>query len=482
MTKQSKSPQKGSATPWYQQPKFKKILSNTPKYLGVITIILAALAVITLFIGGVMPVLWLVILTALGGFGLWLTLRPLFSKKTSPKRLIAPAILALLISVISIAVASFNISVMNFLRGIQADEYSTVTYSIVAEKDRHMTTEKAKTAGLVQTDPYLKESKKELKNHTKAEPKDYPTTKAVVEDLQADTIDTAVLNTANVQLAKEANEAFDQTFEIIATFTIKVKGTSIKTNADTSKPFAIYISGIDTYGEISAVSRSDVNMLAVVNPATRNLLLINTPRDYYVQLHGTTGTKDKLTHAGVYGIDMSRQTLEDLYGIEIPYYIRINFSSLVTIVDAVGGVDVYSDRAFKSFHEGQNHLNGKDALAFSRERYSFSEGDRQRGRNQQRVIEALVNKLSTPGALANYQSILGAAQGAIQTNLPPSFITSLANKQVSDAKRWTTRSMSVDGTGSMGPTYSMGAQPLYVMIPDETSLNSARTAAQQQLK
>ncbi|UTX51106.1 LCP family protein [Candidatus Saccharibacteria bacterium TM7i] len=478
-----KSSQKTSTTPWYQHPKFKKIISSTPQYLGIITILLAAVAVITLFIGGVLPALWLAILVILGGFGLWLTLKPLFSKKTPPKRLIAPAIFAVVISIISIAVASFNISVMNFLRGIQEGEYQTVTYSIIAEKDRSMTTEKAKTAGLVHTDPYLEESKKELKNHTKADPKDYPTTKAAMEDLKADTIDTTVLNTANVQLAKESYEDFDQNFEVIATFTIKVKGaTATKDNADASKPFALYISGIDTYGEISAVSRSDVNMLAVANPTTRNLLLINTPRDYYVQLHGTTGTKDKLTHAGVYGIDMSRQTLEDLYGIEIPYYIRINFSSLVTIVDAVGGVDVYSDRAFKSFHEGQNHLNGKDALAFSRERYSFSEGDRQRGRNQQRVIEALVNKLSTPGALANYQSILGAAQGAIQTNLPPSFITSLANKQVSDAKRWTTRSMSVDGTGSMGPTYSMGAQPLYIMIPDETSLNSARTAAQQQLK
>ncbi|MGD9663313.1 MAG: LCP family protein, partial [Porticoccaceae bacterium] len=319
--------------------------------------------------------------------------------------------------------------------------------------------------------------------HTKAKAEEYPTTTAVMADLEADTLDTAVLNSANTQLAEDSDTDFTNRFEVIATFTIKVKRTtaSAQAPADTSKPFAVYISGIDTYGAISTVSRSDVNILAIVNPQTHQLLLVNTPRDYYVQLHGTTGAKDKLTHAGIYGVDMSRQTLADLYGIEIPYYLRVNFSSLTTIVDAVGGVNVYSDKDFKSFHTGYNQLNGKQALEFSRERYSFSEGDRQRGRNQQRVIEAIVAKMSTPGALVNYQSVLGSVQGALQTNLPPSFITGLAKQQIGNPKSWSTQSISVDGTGSTGPTYSMGAQPLYIMIPDEASLNQARATIKQHL-
>ena len=459
------------------------ILTQTPRYLAIITIALYIAAAISLFIANVIPVLYFIILAVLGGFGLFLVLKPLFSKKLTKKKGVVLSIVAVLISLICAGVLSFSISLLSFLTTIQTDEYSTETYSIVAEKDRAMTTEKAKTAAMVRTDPYFEDAKAELKNHTKAAVSDCPTTVAAMTDLKKDTVDTTVLNAANLQLAKDTEEAFDTTFEVIKTFTIKVQNTSKKAPvADSSKPFALYISGIDTYGNISTVSRSDVNMLVVANPKTHQMLLVNTPRDYYVQLHGTTGTKDKLTHAGIYGIDMSRQTLADLYGVEIPYYVRVNFSSLMTIVDAVGGVDVYSDYAFKSFHEGYNHLNGKQALEFSRERYSFTEGDRQRGRNQQRVIEAIVAKMSTPGALVNYQAILNSVQSAVQTNVPPSFVTSLINKQVGSAKGWTTKSISVDGTGATGPTYSMGAQPLYVMIPNQASLDTARAAIKTEMQ
>ena len=279
------------------------------------------------------------------------------------------------------------------------------------------------------------------------------------------------------------DEHFDSTFTIIGTFTIRVpSSTAAPSQVNANQPFAVYISGIDTYGNISTVSRSDVNILAIVDPAKRHLVLINTPRDYYVQLHGTIGSKDKLTHAGIYGVDMSRQTLEDLYDIDIPYYIRVNFSSLMAIVDTIGGVSVYSDYAFGQFHVGRNELNGKQALQFSRERYSFTEGDRQRGRNQQRVIEAIVAKLSSPSVLVNYSSILSTTQSALQTNLPPQLITSLVNTQLASPKQWVTRSISVDGTGSMSPTYSMGAQPLYVMVPNEASLEQARQEAKSLLQ
>lgn len=461
----------------------KKIKQHAPKALGSIAAGLFLSAIILLFISGVIPFLYLVILTVLGGIGLWLVVAPLFSKKTRRGKLIVSSILSIIIAAISIAALSFSISILSFLHTIQEDEYATETYSIVAKKAQNMTTEKAATVGLVQTDPYLKEAAEALKEHTKATQEQHPTAKAALEALGGTQLDLATFNSANLQLVKESTDTFDTTFEIIKTFTIKVKAatTQAKT-ADTKAPFAVYISGIDTYGEISTVSRSDVNMLAVVNPANNSILLVNTPRDYYVQLHGTTGIKDKLTHAGVYGIDMSRKTLEDLYGIEIPYYVRVNFSSLVTIVDTVGGVEVYSDRDFKSFRVGANQLNGTQALEFSRERYSFSEGDRQRGRNQQRVIEALVSKLSTPGTLVNYQAVLGAIQGAVQTNIPPAFISKLVSTQVQDMKRWSTSSISVDGTGSMGPTHSMGSQPLYIMIPNEDSLASARAQIKTQMR
>lgn len=466
----------------HQAPFLKKVQHYAPQTLGFITAGLFLSAIIALFIAGVIPFLYLAILAVLGGVGLWLTIAPLFAKKPKKGRLITASVLSVIISAISIAALSFSISLISFLSSIQEDEYTTETYSIVAKTSRSMTTDAAKTAGLVQTDPYTNEVKRELPNHTKAKTEEFPTARAAIDSLGDESLDTTVFNTANLQLAKETSETFDSTFEVIKTFTIKVKSNTTKAKSvNASEPFAVYISGVDTYGEISTVSRSDVNMLAVVNPQKRSILLVNTPRDYYVQLHGTTGTKDKLTHAGVYGIDMSRKTLEDLYQIEIPYYIRVNFSSLVTIVDTVGGVEVYSDRDFKSFRVGANQLDGTRALEFSRERYSFSEGDRQRGRNQQRVIEALVSKLSTPGTLANYQSVLGATQKAVQTNMPPQFITSLINTQLQNPQRWSTSSISVDGTGSTGPTYSMGAQPLYIMIPNEASLGEARAQIKTQL-
>ena len=462
---------------------FNKIITQAPKYLSYLTIVLSFSAIVLLSVAGVLPLLWAIILTVFGGIGLWLTISPLLKKNQPKGKVVTLSIVAVFISLISITLISFAISLISFLNTIQEDEYSTETYSIIAKRDRTMTAQLAKTAGMVQTDPYSEAAKKELPNHTGAKPVDFPTATAAMEALTNKNIDVSVFNSANTQLTKESDDTFDKNFEIIATFTVQVKRTTEKAPAaDASKPFAIYISGIDTYGGISTVSRSDVNMLAIANPKTQQLLLINTPRDYYVQLHGTTGTKDKLTHAGIYGVDMSRKTLEDLYQIEIPYYVRVNFSSLVSIVDTLGGIEVYSDYDFKSFRTGYNTLNGKQALEFSRERYSFSEGDRQRGRNQQRVIEAIVAKMSTPGALVNYQSLLGSVGGAVQTNIPPAFITSLASSQVQSGKRWSTKSISVDGAGSMGPTYSMGAQQLYIMIPDQTSLQAARDAAAAQLK
>ena len=215
-------------------------------------------------------------------------------------------------------------------------------------------------------------------------------------------------------------------------------------------------------------------LLSKINPAKRTMLLVNTPRDYYVQLHGMAGIPDKLTHAGIYGIDMSRQTLGDLYGVEIPYYVRLNFTSLVKMVDVVGDITVDSDYAFHSFQAGKNTLDSKRTLEFARERYSFSDGDRQRGRNQQKVIEAIVAKMSEPRNLTRYNAILSTLQSSLQTNMSQETIASLIKMQLNDFKGWQVESISVDGAGATRQTYSMGAMPLYVMIPDGASVERAK--------
>ena len=243
------------------------------------------------------------------------------------------------------------------------------------------------------------------------------------------------------------------------------------------KAFVVYISGIDTYGPVSTRSRSDVNILMVVNPDTSKILLVNTPRDFYVQLRGTTGLKDKLTHAGVYGIDVSMGTLEDLYGISIQYYLRINFSSLVNIVDTMGGIDVESAYAFSAqgynFVVGTNHLSGAAALAFARDRYDFAGGDRVRGENQQRVIEGIIKKMSDPSVLVRYNSILNAVQGSLQTSMPMDVILGMVRQQLTSGQSWQVSSISVNGGDGSEYTYSYPGQKLYVMIPDQATVDAA---------
>ena len=213
-------------------------------------------------------------------------------------------------------------------------------------------------------------------------------------------------------------------------------------------------------------------MLMTINPQTHQILLTNIPRDYYVTLH-TYQALDKLTHAGIYGVNESMDTLEDLLNIDIDYYLRVNFSSLVDIVDAVGGITVDNPRAFLDFPEGPVYLDGTSALRFSRERYSFSEGDRERGRNQQRVIMGIIDKVLSPSIITNYTSILNAVSGSFQTSISTSDLSKLVKMQFANNTGWDIQTYSLDGTGAEDVTYSYGSEPLYVMVPDQTTVTKA---------
>jgi len=258
----------------------------------------------------------------------------------------------------------------------------------------------------------------------------------------------------------------------------------------TKEPFIIYVSGSDTrnVSDIPDEGLSDVNMIIAVNPKEHKMLMINTPRDYYVALYGDTNKMDKLTHAGNKGIECSMQTLEALYDIKFNYYVKINFKSVVDIVDALGGVTVDSEIAFSSsyslsekryyFNQGPNELSGDAALAFVRERKSLASGDRQRGKNQQLVISAIVDKAISPSILnpKNFKKLLKSVTDNTKMNISQSEITALFRMQLSDMSGWDIQSLSVDGRGSSMYTYSYPSQPLYVMIPDEETLNEAKTA------
>lgn len=253
------------------------------------------------------------------------------------------------------------------------------------------------------------------------------------------------------------------------------------TTANGGKVYTIYLSGIDTRGEMTAKSRSDVNIIATVNTDTHEILLVSTPRDYFVPLSISGGAPDKLTHAGIYGIDVCMDTLGMLYDIDINYYFRINFGGFVKVIDALGGITVNSDYDFDSknilgyhFNKGENYVNGEQALIFARERYAFQEGDRQRGKNQMEVIRGVVKKALSPEILTSYSSILSSLDGCFGTNITYEEIAQILQQQLTNGGDWTIVSYSVNGTGATEKPYSM-SQKAYVMVPDYDTVNKAKS-------
>ncbi|MCD8144728.1 MAG: LCP family protein [Oscillospiraceae bacterium] len=273
-----------------------------------------------------------------------------------------------------------------------------------------------------------------------------------------------ISHTTDSEEAEDAEEAGD--------------GTVLSEDGDL-QPFVVYISGNDATGTLKSTGRSDVNILMAVNPSTHEILLVNTPRDYYVELAGI-GEYDKLTHASIYGVDVSMNTLGNLYGVQVSYYARMNFTGFIEIVDALGGITVESSVAFTAggytFVEGENTLDGTAALAFARERHSFASGDRQRGINQMAVIQAVIKKMSSPAILTGYLDIMNAASEAFETNMTQDEIAELVKYQLESGESWSVSTMSVDGSDSMGPVYSAPNSNLYRMIPDDDSVAAAVAA------
>ena len=444
------------------------------RLVGASIVVTAIPAGINLFAMGIIPDKYLYIVIPLyvviAGVVLW----QLMCRSKAVWRGVLFMVIGMVMITVNIAVYKSGHSVNSFLNAVQPPQVNYVEYTVIAKKNRSVVLDSARSVGMVGADTLRDKAAKALAGVTPAAQSSYDSLMALTEQLNAGAVELASIRTANMGVLQENYREFYDSVATLATYKVRDDNRQAAPKTDVTKPFVLYISGIDTYGDVGEVSRSDVNMLAVMNPAKRTMLLVNTPRDYYIQLHGVAGIPDKLTHAGIYGIDMSQQTLGDLYGVEIPYYVRLNFTSLVKMVDVVGDITVDSDYAFHSFQAGKNTLDSKRTLEFARERYSFSDGDRQRGRNQQKVIEAIVAKMSEPRNLTRYNAILSTLQSSLQTNMSQETIASLIKMQLNDFKGWRVESMSVDGAGATRQTYSMGAMPLYVMIPDSASVERAK--------
>ena len=334
------------------------------------------------------------------------------------------------------------------------------------------------------TDKAIKKINKNLKKDILV--KEYSGVVELVEALlSGEEINAIILSESFLELLGETEGYEKYPEKLRELYSVEVKVSSAtpeippKTDFDT---FTVYISGIDTHGSISRRSRSDVNIIATVNKKTGQVLLVSTPRDYYVPLSISNGVPDKLTHAGYYGTQVSRDTLSMLYDIEIDYCFKVNFDGFKEIIDALGGITVNSEVAFKSgkysFAKGSNSLDGDAALAFSRERYTLAGGDRQRGKNQMAVISGVIKKATGPALIKNYKSVLDGVTGSFETDMPYENITELIQSQLKNGTKWNVVSYSVDGKGDSQRVYTSGSYA-YVMHPDQATVDHAKELMEQ---
>lgn len=348
------------------------------------------------------------------------------------------------------------------------------TYGVLTTQDRE------------NTDKALAEAKSKAGQDLKI--MEFDDSLTLVDALYAKEIQVAVINQSFLNSIQDKYMSFSKDTRELEKSEIQSEVEEVIDADVTTKPFNVYISGIDVYGKIGQTSRSDVNVIATVNPVTKKILLTSTPRDYYVPLYTkggksySGGMPDKLTHAGIYGVDCSINTLEKLYDIDIDYYVRVNFTSLKKIVDLLGGVEVYSDFDFISdwgpngagthykFKKGYNKVNGKKALAFCRERHHFANGDYQRGRDHQHMIEAILNKVMSPSILRNFSDLLKESKSMFQTSMSKDRIVSICKMQLNDMAKWKIAFANAEGRGAKKTTFSIRSTPLYVCEPDYNSV------------
>lgn len=410
----------------------------------------------------------------------------LIKKHRTYKLTVLCFIIVLLVSGIYIYVTRYVLATSNFLGEVLKEFAETEDYYIVVRKESSY----SKIEDIANKDVYMfqvaDDVKSKIANKVSITFNSKNNLTDIGNDLIQKNIDVILVSSTQYNIISEEIKDFKTDTKIIYTEKHELQ-TSTKTDNTASKysiksgKFNVYISGIDTSGNISNVSRSDANILATVNTETHEVLLTSIPRDYYVTLH-SYGAKDKLTHSGIYGINETIKTAEDILDTDINYYVRVNFTTVIKLVDKLGGIDVYSEYDFtsnaaKAFHynKGYNHLNGEEALAFSRERYAFNSGDNQRVKNQQAVIEAVIKKvLNSTTLLTKYTDILEALKGSFQTNIAQDDISALVKDQINNMSSWSVKTNSLTGTGASSSTYSMGSTPLYVMVPSSTSVNDAK--------
>ena len=313
--------------------------------------------------------------------------------------------------------------------------------------------------------------------------KDYKDYSALGDAIMNNKVDVAIVDNSYTALLEANHEGMDDELRSLYQVEIEERIQSVtQTTNVTEKPFIVYLTGIDTYGTVSAISRADVNLAVCVSPKQKQILMVSIPRDTQITLH-KNGKMDKLTHSAMYGIDETISTIEDFLDLKVNYYAKTNFSGITNIIDALGGVTIDSPYAFKTLHgnyqivKGKNEMDGNKALCFVRERHALPNGDFDRGRNQQRLLKAMLSKAMSPKIITNYSQILQAVEGCFETNMTSDEIKSLIHMQLDDMAKWETFNVQLSGDSKISyKTYSMKGKKSYTMVPSKKSLNGIKKA------
>ena len=399
-------------------------------------------------------------------------------------------IIGLVISIITIIISIigyyYGSETIDYLKhSFNNDSVEISEYGLYVLKKNNFELNDIKNFGYL-NDESAEKAVKELKSRTNAEELSYDDMYTLSSDLKDNKINSMLLDKTYYNMLLDENEISEDEVKLIYSFNIEVKKKVTKQNVDTLKPFNIFLSGSDARSNyIASKTRSDVNMIISVDPKKKTILLTSIPRDYYVSVYGKTGLKDKLTHAGIYGIDTSVKTVENLFDINIDYYIKVGFSSVIEVVNLIDGIDIESDKAFVSHcgdggaiktnvKKGMNHFNGGEALSYARERYAYALGDRHRILNQQQVLEAVINKVTTDKSiLLKYDKLLKSLSKLYKTNIPSELISLLVKNQLEDMSGYKIERQSVSGSDASMNTYTAPSKKRYVMIPYEKDVKKA---------
>ena len=397
-------------------------------------------------------------------------------------------VIAILLQIFEVLVIVYGMTFLNFISTITDTGYRVESFGLYVLNDsKYETTDDLNDKYIFYLNTNetktMDEALSKLTKKIKYTDISSDSLKELLDKLESKDADAIFMNKTYYDIALEEYPESVKNLKLIDTIDVAETVQTIKTDKDiTKEPFTVYISGIDTSGNVASSARSDVNILLTINPNTNQILMVSTPRDYYVTL-ASKGKKDKLTHAGVYGVEESVKTLEKLYDVKVDYYVRVNFTSFMKIVEALGGIDVNVPKAFceqnskRSFEEedliclqkGKQRLNGERALAFARHRKTLAEGDKTRGSNQMLILEAIIKKTMSLDSITKLNSIIKALEGRVVTNMSTDDMYKFAKKEMKKNPTFTYTHLGANGTTATRPCFAVGGANASVMLPDTES-------------